>query len=290
MVAAEERCADGPVGDDPGQRIEHVVRRRGERDSLDQDQSVVDGLRPEKLREHAEQDVVLAGDVDRVAGRVGLVPVGAEYLFPAVDHIHPVRDLGLRRPGDNLLQQRRLLLGKFLQRVCRDRVALQALVHEGDVVLQNAAAGWPPVVVHRGRVKTVERGLHAVPVRRQRATPSQIVGTIQIGNDHFGQRHGAVADGFEQLIDDRNRRRVDRRHPGAIEDELSAGPREQPEDERMPSQDVLLEHLPGIAVKLEHGGVELQDIPGPDLGGACRLGADDLIEVGRQVGGMRRQA
>ena len=58
----------------------------------------------------------------------------------------------------------------------------------------------------------------------------------------------------------------------------------------MPSQDVLLEHLPGIAVKLEHGGVELQDILGPDLGGACRLGADDLLEVGWQIGGMRRQA
>jgi hypothetical protein len=92
------------------------------------------------------------------------------------------------------------------------------------------------------------------------------------------------------LIDDRNRRRVARRHPGAIEDESSAGPREQPEDERVLGQDVLFEHLPGIAVKLEHGRVELQDILDPDLGGACRLGADDLFEVGWQVGGVRRKA
>ena len=60
---------------------------------------------PEELREHAEQDVVLAGDVDRVAGRVGLVPVGAKHLLPAADHVHPMSDLGLRRPGDALLQQ-----------------------------------------------------------------------------------------------------------------------------------------------------------------------------------------
>src|SRR5260370_21085593 len=39
--------------------------------------------------------------------------------------------------------------------------------------------------------------------------PRQVAWTIQIGNDHFGQRHGAVADGFEQLIDDRHPRRVD---------------------------------------------------------------------------------
>ena len=67
-------------------------------------------------------------------------------------------------------------------------------------------------------------------------------------------------------------------------------PREQPEDERVLGQDVLLEHLPGVAVKLEHGRVELQDILGPDLGGACGLGADDLLEIGRQLGGARRRA
>jgi len=55
-------------------------------------------------------------------------------------------------------------------------------------------------------------------------------------------------------------------------------------------QDVLFEHLRCIAVELEHGRVELQDILGPDLGGACRLGTDDFIEVGRQVGGARRRA
>ena len=52
--------------------------------------------------------------------------------------------------------------GQFLQRVRRDHVVLQTLVHERDVVLQNAAVGWPPVVLHGGRVKAVERGFSVV--------------------------------------------------------------------------------------------------------------------------------
>jgi len=37
MVVAEEHLAHGTVGDDAGQRLEHLVWRRGERDGLNQD-------------------------------------------------------------------------------------------------------------------------------------------------------------------------------------------------------------------------------------------------------------
>ncbi len=43
----------------------------------------------------------------------------------------------------------------------------------------------------------------------------------------------------------------------------------------MLGEDVLAEDLPGIAVELEHGGVELQDVLGADLGRCGGLGADD---------------
>ena len=55
-------------------------------------------------------------------------------------------------------------------------------------------------------------------------------------------------------------------------------------------EDILLEHPPRIAVKLEHRRVELQDIFGPDLGRASGFGSDDLVEVGRQIRSVRRRA
>ena len=51
----------------------------------------------------------------------------------------------------------------------------------------------------------------------------------------------------------------------------------------MLGQDVLLENLPGVAVELEHGGVELQDVLGADLGRGRLLHADDRFEIVRQV-------
>ena len=114
MIVAKENLAHGTVGDDAGQRLQHFVRRRRERDGLDQQQTVVDGVRSEILGEHAEQNVILPRDVDGVAGREGLVPVGAEHQLPFGDHVHPMAHLGLRRPGDVLFQERSLLLGKGL--------------------------------------------------------------------------------------------------------------------------------------------------------------------------------
>ena len=58
----------------------------------------------------------------------------------------------------------------------------------------------------------------------------------------------------------------------------------------MLGQDVLLEDPAGIAVELEHGGVELQDVLGADLGGGCRLDADNPLELGRHLRGARRRA
>jgi len=113
---------------------------------LDQHQPIVDGFGPKELRKHAKQDVVLAGDVDRVAGRISLFPVGAEHLFPAGDHLHPMADLGLRGPSDVLLQERSLFLGKFRHAFRCNRVVLQTFVHERNVVLQNRTTVRLPIV------------------------------------------------------------------------------------------------------------------------------------------------
>src|SRR5260221_14248489 len=86
------------------------------------------------------------GDVDRVAGRISLFPVGAEHLFPAGDHLHPMADLGLRGPSDVLLQERSLFLGKFRHAFRCNRVVLQTFVHERNVVLQNRTTVRLPIV------------------------------------------------------------------------------------------------------------------------------------------------
>ena len=46
-----------------------------------------------------------------------------------------------------------------------------------------------------------------------------------------------------------------------------------------------LNRLRGVAIELEHGGIELQDILGADVGRRCGLGPDDLLEIGRHLGG-----
>jgi hypothetical protein len=59
--------------------------------------------------------------------------------------------------------------------------------------------------------------------------------------------------------------------------------REQSENQRVMSENILPEDLPGVGVELEHRRIELQDIFGPDFGRARRFGSDDLFEVGRQI-------
>ena len=197
-------------------------------------------------------------------------------------------NLGLRRPLDVFLQKRRLLLGKCLQRFDRDDVVLETLVHECDVVLQDAAIGRLPIVLHGDGVKARERGLHLGSIRRHRSAPSQVVGIVQIGNHHFAQRHGAVADRLHQLIDNRNRGRLERRLPGAIKNEPSACAREQPENQRVLSEDVPLEDLQRVVIEREHRRVELQHVLGCDLGRARGRGVGEVLEVRRQLGSARR--
>jgi hypothetical protein len=55
-------------------------------------------------------------------------------------------------------------------------------------------------------------------------------------------------------------------------------------------EDVLPKHLRGIAVKLEHGGVELQEILGRHVSGCRGLGSDDFLEIGGHLGGARGRA
>ena len=67
-----------------------------------------------ELREDAEQDVVLARHVDRVAGGVSALPVGAEQRLPTGQDFHPVGDLGSRRDPDGLAEVARTAAGKLL--------------------------------------------------------------------------------------------------------------------------------------------------------------------------------
>ena len=282
MVIAEEQRADRAVRDDAGQRLQHLRRRRRERDRLDQQQAGVDRLGAEELRQNAEQHVVLAGDIDRVARRIGLVPIGAELRLPLGQHRHPVRDLRLRRPCHVLCQIRRLLLAESFERGEGNDALGDAFIHEGDVVLQDGAVVVAPARFHRGRVEAIERRLHAAAIGQHRAAPGFVVGIVDIGADDLRQRHRAVADRLQQLIDHRHLRRVQRRLPGPVQDHPSAGTREQAEDHRMLVQDVLLEDLCCIAIELEHAGVERQHIPGRDIRGRCRGLARDRRHVGRK--------
>ncbi len=283
-VVAEEQSADRAVADDAGERIHHVLRRGGERDGLDQDQPVVDGLGPEELRQHAEQHVILAGDVDGVAGGVGLVPVAAQHLLPLADHLHPVADLGLRGPLDIILQKRALLLGEGLEHGEGHGALGQAFVHEGDIVGEDGAVIRPPFGGHRGRVEAIQRRLHAAAIGQHRPAPGLVGRVVEIGADHLGQGHGAVADRFHELVGHRDLRRLERRLARPIEDEASARAREQPENHRVFAQNVLPEHLGGVAIELEHHGVECEHILGRGLG----RGRGDVAGDRLHVGGQRR--
>ena len=87
-----------------------------------------------------------------------------------------MRDLGLRGPGDDLLQLRPLLLGELLDRVEGDHALGQALVHEGDVVLQDAANLGAPFRPACRCVEAVERRLHAAAIGQHRAAPGLVAG------------------------------------------------------------------------------------------------------------------
>ena len=78
----------------------------------------------------------------------------------------------------------------------------------------------------------VERRLHPAAKALQRAAPGLIRRLVEIRAHHLGQSHRAVADGFQQLIDDRHRGRFERCLSGPIEDEAAAGAAEQAEDDR----------------------------------------------------------
>ena len=90
----------------------------------------------------------------------------------------------------------------------------------------------------------VQRRLHPRAIGQHRGEPGLVGGIVEIGPDHLGQRHRAVPDRFQELIGDRHRRRFDRRHARAIEDEPTAGSGEQRQDHRMAGEDVFFERSP----------------------------------------------
>ena len=121
-------------------------------------------------------------------------------------------------------------------------------------------SGW-----HGCLVQAVQGGLHPGAIGEHRAAPRLIGGIIQIRPDHLGERHGAVVDGFEQLIDDRHRWRFEWRHAGPIKDEPATRSREQGENDGMLAENVSLEDFGGVVIELEHGGIQRQHVLGRGL-------------------------
>jgi hypothetical protein len=156
--------------------------------------------------------------------------------------------------------------------------------------MQDGAVVVTPGRLHRRGVQAVERRLHPAAVGQHRAAPGLILGIVDIGPDHLRQRHRAVADRLQQLIDDRHLRRLNRRHSRAVEDQLAAGAGKQAEDHRMLAQDILLKDFGGVAIQFEHPGVECQHVLGGDIGG-CRRGlAGDRRHVFRKGLGVADRA
>jgi hypothetical protein len=178
IVVAEEHCADRTVGDDAGKRLQHVFRRSREGDRLDQHQPGIDGIGTKKLSELTEQHIVLACDVDRVAGCLRLVPVDAKQLLPPGNDAHPMVDLGLCRPRDVLFQKWRLLMSEALQIRRLYRALLSARVHERDIVLQQPTTVYPPIRRHVGPVQRIEGCLHLAAIRQQRPPPGLVLGVV----------------------------------------------------------------------------------------------------------------
>ena len=143
---------------------------------------------------------------------------------------------------------------------------------------------------HRSQIETIERRFHPTAIGEHAAAPGLVGRVIEIRAHHLGQRHGAVADGFQQLIDDRDRRGIERRLAGPIENEAPARAREQAEDHGVLAQDISFEHPGGVAVQLEHPGIERQHV----VGGSLRRGrvgtAGNRRHERRHILGLRRRA
>jgi hypothetical protein len=79
-----------------------------------------------------------------------------EHCLQAGD-THPMRDLGLRGPGDIELEVWALFLRKRLERREGNHALCQALVHECDVVLQDDAVVVPPFRRRWRQIEAVQR-------------------------------------------------------------------------------------------------------------------------------------
>ncbi len=65
---------------------------------------------------------------------------------------------------------------------------------------------------------------------------------------------------FSQLIYDRHRGRLERRHAGPIQDKAPACAREQTKYHRMFGQDIVFENVERIIVQLEHAGIQREHV------------------------------
>ena len=114
VVVLEEDLAE-PRSATIRQRTSSIFGGRRELGGLDEQEAVADRLLAHELGEDGEQDVVLAGHVERVADGVGAVPVLAQHRLPAREDLHPVPDLGVRRDPDGLAEVGRAVAGEGLE-------------------------------------------------------------------------------------------------------------------------------------------------------------------------------
>ena len=195
-----------------------------------------------------------------------------------------MRNLGLRGPGDDFLEPGALFFREFLHRRERDDAFGQACIDERKILLQDDAAVLAPGLRHFGLIEAVERRLQAHAKTLHRSAPGLACQLVDVRPRGHRDHHRAVADGFEELIDARNRWCVERRHARPIQNEAPAGAGEQSQDDGMLGENVFPEHRAEFAIEAEHCGVQGQNILRSGLPGARALAADDHVHVRGSLG------
>ena len=173
---------------------------------------------------------------------------------------------------------------KALDRREGDDALAETLVDECDVVRENLAHGWAPILLDSGLVEAVECGLQLRAERREGRAPRLVRRLVDVWSGHDRKHHRSVAGGFHQLVDDGDRGSLDRRHAGPIEDQAPAGTGEKREDDRMLGQDVPSENPARVVVETEHRGIQGEDVLPRSIPGARSFTPHDDVHIGRQFG------
>ena len=105
-IIVEEVFSEHPIGVNAHKSALHALWSSLEIGGLKQDQTIVNGSRSHELHQNAEQNIILASNIDRVGERVGLTPFIPEKFFPLGQYLEPMGDLGGRGNGNRAFRNR----------------------------------------------------------------------------------------------------------------------------------------------------------------------------------------